>query len=98
MNPELAAIKDAMDKDTGDGRDAELARTLADAYVAAHPEEFTVLANTNIELCVASVDMFRNNGAEDDQWRVEAWLLHHFEPQTIGGPVVAQIRVPGTGN
>ncbi|CQD07347.1 hypothetical protein BN970_01385 [Mycolicibacterium conceptionense] len=93
-NEELIAIRDAMDNSEG-GRDEELARQLADDYVAANPDQFTSLAEMSIEQCVAAVDVFRAAAMEDDQWRVETWLLHHFQPQTIGGPVTAQIRIPG---
>ncbi|AEL19951.1 hypothetical protein SEA_TAPIOCA_23 [Mycobacterium phage Tapioca] len=98
MNAQLEAIRDAMNKDTGQGRDIDLARALADAYVTEHPDQFANLADMPIEQCVAAVDVFRSAGMEDDQWRVEAWLLHRFEPQTIGGPVTARIRVPGQEN
>lgn len=105
MNAELEAIKDAWDKNTGNGRD-ENARAMADAYVAAHPELFATLANMTLEECVQSLSAFRQaamNPAEmlalkqlgidpeESQWNVEAWLLHRFEPQNIGGP--AQVRV-----
>ncbi|OBF77104.1 hypothetical protein [Mycolicibacterium fortuitum] len=93
MTPELEAIRDAMDKASGDGRDQTEAVALADAYVAAHPDEFAYLATMSIESCVAFIDVFRAQGDEDSQWRVEAWLLHHFEPQTIGGTVEAKVRV-----
>lgn len=95
MNPELEAIRDAMAQP---GRDIEQARALADAYVAAHPDEFGLLATMPIESCVAAVDLFRNEADEASQWRVETWLLHRFEPQTIGGPVTAKVRVPGQEN
>ncbi|WP_458317097.1 hypothetical protein [Mycolicibacterium brisbanense] len=98
MDPELEAIRDAMDKTTGDGRDTSQARALADAYVAAHPETFVFLQSMAIEQLVATVEVFRNQGDEQSQWLVETWLLHHFEPQTIGGPVVARVRVPGSEN
>ena len=66
--------------------------------VAAHPDEFGLLATMPIESCVAAVDLFRNEADEASQWRVETWLLHRFEPQTIGGPVIAKVRVPGQEN
>lgn len=91
--PTLDAIRDAWDKDTGKGRDAAKARELADAYVAAHPDQFTELATMSLEQCVQAVDVFRAAGMADSQWRAEAWLLHHFEPQTIGGPVDAKVRI-----
>lgn len=97
MNPELEAIKQAMDNTNGD-RDIDQARALADAYVTAHPDEFGHLQTMPIETVVATIDVFREAGDDDSQWRVEAWLLHRYEPQTIGGPVTARIRVPGSEN
>ena len=92
MNSELEAIKDAWDKNTGDGRD-ESARELADAYVAAHPDQFTSLEAMSLEQCVQAVDVFRQAGMADEQWRVETWLLHRFEPQNIGGAAQAKVRL-----
>lgn len=97
ISEELAAIKDAVDKSTGDGRDHGGAVALADAYVAAHPELFTQLADMSIEDCVGAVGVFRAAGMEEDQWRVETWLLSRFEPQNIGGEYQAQTRIPGVG-
>jgi hypothetical protein len=94
MNSELEAIKDSWDKSTGDGRDEAGTRALADAYVASHPEQFEELAKLTIEQCVDAVSTFRNAHMEEEQWRVETWLLHHFEPQNIGGVYQAQVRVP----
>ena len=94
MNKELEAIKDSWSKDTGDGRDEEGTRKLADAYVAAHPEEFTELRDLSIEDCVTAVDTFRAANLEESQWRVETWLLHHFAAQQIGGEYTAQVRNP----
>lgn len=96
MNPELEAIRDAMDKETG--RDTEQAVTLADTYVTAHPDQFTSLNGLDMEQCVAAIDVFRAAGMEEDLWRVQAWILHRFEFQTIGGPVTARVRVPGSEN
>lgn len=95
MNAELEKIKDSWDKTTGDGRDEEGTRALCDAYVEAHPERFTQLADMSLEDCVKALSVFRAAGMEESQWEVEVWLLHHFEPQTIGGQVQAQVRRPG---
>jgi hypothetical protein len=43
---------------------------------------------------VKSVENYRETGQEAEQWKVEAWLLHHFAPQNIGGTYEAQVRVP----
>jgi hypothetical protein len=47
--------------------------------------------------CVKALSVFRQAGMEEEQWKVEVWLLHHIAPQTIGGPIVARVRLPGTG-
>lgn len=97
MTPELEAIRDAMDNTNGD-RDMPTAVALADTYVAANPDVFAYLATMPIESCIALVDVFRDQGDEESQWRIEAWLLHRFEPQNIGGPVAAKVRTPGQEN
>lgn len=89
----LEAIRDAWDKTTGDGRDEDGARKLADAYVAAQPDEFTELAGMTLEQCVQAVEVFRNAQMADSQWRVETWLLHHFAPQNIGGAAAPTVRI-----
>lgn len=86
VNAELEAIRDAMNPESGEGRDRDTARALAVAYIAAHPEEFAFLQNMGIESLCATVDVFRGNADEGSQWRVEAWLLNLFEqPQQVGG-------------
>lgn len=92
MANELEAIVDAMDKTTGDGRDHAKAVQLADEYVAAHPDKFTMLATLSLEACVALVDAFRAAEEWEALFLVEAWLLHKFEPQNIGGPMIATVR------
>jgi hypothetical protein len=91
--PELDAIRDAWDKSTGDGRDEDAARNLADQYVAANPGEFAELAKLSLEECVQAVEVFRNANMADSQWRVETWLLHKFEPQNIGGAAAPTVRI-----
>lgn len=94
MNAELEAIKDAWSKETGNGRDEDGTRSMCDAYVSAHPEQFTSLKDMTLEQCVNAVSVFRNAGMEEEQWKVEVWLLHHFEPQQIGGPIRTVVRIP----
>lgn len=96
MDKELQKIYDAWDKESGDGRDETKARQLADAYVDKHPELFASLREKTIHECVKAVEVFRDAGMVDEQWRVEAWILHHFNPQDIGGPASATVRIPGT--
>lgn len=95
MNAELEAIKDAWDKNTGNGRDEDGTRAMCDAYVEAHPDQFTALREMTIEECVNAVSVFRQAGMAEEQWKVEVWLLHHFAAQNIGGPMQAQVRIPG---
>lgn len=96
MNAELEAIRDAMSKDTGDGRDRERARQLSEDYIAAHPEMFVFLQSMTLEALVATVDVFRAQGDEQSQWLVEAWLLHLYQtPQQIGGVLNPQPPVEG---
>jgi hypothetical protein len=97
MNADLEAIKDAWSKETGGGREEERTRAMCDAYVAAHPELFAAMELYSIEECVEMVSMFRSRGNEEMQWNYEVWLLHHFEPQNIGGVAQARVRRPGGG-
>lgn len=90
---ELQAIKDAWDKKTGEGRDDAKARELADKYVKAHPEHFAALDKKSVEELVKAVDVFREAGWEDEQWRVEAFLLSQYEPQEIGGTATPKLRI-----
>jgi hypothetical protein len=95
MNPDLEAIRDAMDPDIGGGRDADQARTLSDTYITDHPAEFGMLETMTLESCVAAVDLFRDTGDEASRLRVETWLLHRWEPRQIGGNVEPTLRTPG---
>lgn len=86
MIKDLEAIKTAMD-----ALDFDKARTLSDAYVKTHPDEFNDYSDLSIEDVVKAVDVFRAAGMLDNQYRAEAWHLHKWEPQTIGaaaGPVL----------
>lgn len=97
MTPELEAIRDALDNSNGD-RDMTQVVALADAYVAEHPDQFTSLQELDRDQCVAAIDVFRSAGMEEDQWRVEAWIQHRWDPMNIGGPVLAKVRTPGQEN
>lgn len=87
MNKGLEAVKKAVDE-----LDFDKARKLADAYVKAHPDEFADYAEMTIESVVQAVDVFRAAGMLDNQYRAEAWHLHAWEPQAVGGSVVPQKR------
>lgn len=97
MDKALEAIKNAMDKAVGDGRDDPEARRLADMYVEAYPEKFTQMRNLSVHELVQSVEVFRNANMADSWWAVEAWLLHHFEPLSVGGAFQPTVRIPTEG-
>lgn len=88
MHDDLQNIKDAVE-----AQDFALARSLSDSFVTENDSLFTDMKpKADFEL-VAAVDVFRSAGMEENQWQVEAWLLHHFEPQNIGGSAQAIVRV-----
>jgi hypothetical protein len=95
MNADLEAIKDAWDKNTGDGRD-EGARDLAKEYVLAHPELFAGLEHFDVPTLVQLLSSRREAGDEEGTWNIEAWLLACVPPQNIGGTYKAEIKLPGT--
>ena len=97
MDTELQAIREAMDKDAGEGRDYDHAVELSDTFAAAHPDLFAFLADMSIESCVALVDTFREAGDEESLWRVQAWILHRWPPQHIGGQAQVEIRIVPEG-
>ena len=93
MNAELQAIRDAMEDPAT--RDRETARNLSLAYIDAHPDEFTELADKTFEEVVRDVEVFRETGYDTFWWRAEAWLLKLFpSPQTIGGELQIGVPVP----
>lgn len=92
MDAQLEAIKAAVE-----GGDLDSARTLSDAYVDANADVFTGWESKSVDGetgLVANCDVYRAAGRDDDLWQTEAWLLHRFLPQNIGGAAVVQIRVP----
>lgn len=91
MNAELEAIKNAWDKNTGDGRD-ENARELAKAYVSAHPEIYTGLERFSVEQLVSLLSQYRDSGDHEGEWNIEAYLLACVPPQNIGGEYHATIN------
>lgn len=88
MNKELKAIQTAEEAGKHDK-----AVELADAYVAANPDEFKDHAQQDLESCVRAIDVFRAAGHDTDQWRMQAWIYHHFAFQDIGGTYQPQLRV-----
>lgn len=89
MKAELQAIKDAWEATP---RDDDGARTLADQYVSSNPDEFNGFQGMTIEQLVEAIDTFRSANMEEDQWRIETWLLHRYTPQNIGGIYQPQLR------
>lgn len=106
MDADLKAIADAWESrpaagTASSGPDGEDLRSedasvyeLADAYVAAHPDDFAGFASLPLEALVKTIDTYRSDGRDDDAMKVQVWLWHHFEPQNIGGTYHATIRVP----
>lgn len=94
LSSELEAIKDAMDKSSGDGRDRELAVELSTEYVQAHPELTAEMHDWDIPRIVAAVDVLRAAGFEEKQWQCEAYLLAKFPPQNIGGEYHVTAQLP----
>ena len=84
---ELEKIKDALDKNTGGGREYAAGVELAKKYVADYPDYFADLEGKSIEDCVKTVEAFRAAGLEEWEWRGEAYIIATFEPQKIGGDV-----------
>lgn len=92
MDAQLEAIKAAVE-----AGELDSARTLSDAYVDANPDLFTGWESKDVEGetgLVANVDVYRAAGRDSDLWQTEAWLLHRYLPQNIGGAAVAQLRIP----
>lgn len=95
MDAQLAQIKMAATDEEGHPADFESARSLADAFVADNPGLYTDYPSKSVSELVEAVDLLRSAGMEEEHWRVEAWLLHRYDPQNIGGPVDATIRIVG---
>lgn len=105
MDAKLAAIKDAWEGRPAAGaassdpegvslKEDDKVRTLADKYVADHKSEFAGYENLSQGLLVKQLEEYRETGDEDGEWKIQAWLFHHFEPQNVGGPAEAKIRIP----
>lgn len=95
---EFDAFLDAIDKQTGDGRDLDRAREISDAYIAAHPAEFTDFVGLKTQDLTDSAAVLNAAGPAHRKQaiRVEMWVRSNIEPQEIGGQVEATRRViPG---
>jgi hypothetical protein len=103
MDASLKAIKDGWEKRDARGQrsstgKADLAeddkvRGLADKHVKANASEYAGWENLSLEALVKTVDEARAAGDEEKLWKVEAYLLHKFEPQNIGGTYEPKLRV-----
>lgn len=89
----LAEVHTAWDKTEGDGRDEVLTRSLSDAYVDEHPEEFDELSKLEHDELVQAIDVFRAAGLKESVDRIQVWLWHKFDPQNIGGAAQITVRV-----
>ena len=89
MKAEFTAIKELWDAEE---RDFDAVRVLCDEYVDAHPDEFASFEGLDERACVKALEVFRAAGLEDDEFRVQVWIWHHFEPQEIGGTYRAKVR------
>lgn len=67
--------------------DREVARSLAKEYVEAHYHELKILENWTLEDIVKAIDLFREQGREEDRIAADAWLLAKYEPQKINGEI-----------
>lgn len=94
LSPELAAVKDAMDKSTGDGRDLELAVQLSEAYVQAHPELTAEMHDWSLEKIVEAMSVFSAAGFDEKYMQLEAYQLAKFPRQQIGGEYHVTARLP----
>lgn len=71
---------------------------LADSYVTAHPELFSQFEGKDEHFCVRALEVAREQGLEESEWQIQAWLFHRFEFQNIGGVSKAQVRLAPEGN
>lgn len=67
---------------------------LADDYVASNTDAYAGYDNLSMDLLVKQLEEYRGKGDEDGEWKIQAYLFHRFEPQNIGGPVEATVRIP----
>lgn len=104
MTDDLKAIREAWEQRQAAGsassdpagvslEDDNQVRTLADEYVAANEADYAGFENLNLDVLVRQLETYREQGDEDGEWKIQAWLFHRFEPQNIGGTYEAQVRL-----
>lgn len=70
------------------------AQAMADAYVAAHPEQFVAVQNEeDVEKVVKLIDLFNAAGMEEAALAMTMFELAHFERQEIGVATRAKVRL-----
>lgn len=88
MQETLEKMRDAWSADDPSQRNEAAARGFADQF-AADPQNDDWIAELRqksvVEIC-ESIDKFREAGMDLEVLKIEAYLLHAYEPQTIGSP------------
>ena len=88
MQQVLEELREAWSADDQSKRNEAAARALADEFVADPVNDSFVEElryKSVVEIC-ASIDKFREAGMDAEVMKIEAYLLHTYEPQTIGTP------------
>jgi hypothetical protein len=86
LDEELQAIRDAWDETTG--RDTDAAVVQSKDLVDAAPDQFDDVRGLDRDGCVRKLEIYRLNGDEDGEWRVQAWLFATFPMQRIEGRIL----------
>lgn len=77
-----------------EGRCMAEAQAMADAYVAAHPDQFaSVKDEDDVEKVVKLIDLFNAAGMEEAALAMTMFELAHFERQEIGVATRAKVRL-----
>lgn len=95
MHEKLQAIKDAWNKEIGEGRDVETANQLSREFIAENPERFVDISTMPLEGekgIVHALEVFREAGFEEKEWEIQAWLFGEVPPQNIGGNLGQQVK------
>lgn len=71
------------------------AQTLADDYVAAHPEEFVTVRGESFESVVKLITAFKQAGMEEARLKLTMYELATYERQQIGVTASPALRVAG---
>lgn len=93
----LDAVKAAWEGTETSPRDKDLAVALSDEFVRDHPDLFNGLRDKTLEECVETLEVFRNAGITEEEWKAQVWLFHRFEFQQIGGGATVKVREPNNG-